>query len=127
MNPQEKTTLALSLIERAEGMLTRRAAELRHSTWHTEGLDVEESRHLAVLRLLEIVSTHVVDEHGPDEDWYRDYFTVTGQHVILTDEGWEPADMKASHLEFDPKWEPLDELNAPTRSAIRDSGGDGGR
>jgi len=55
-----------------------------------------------------------VDEEAPDPYWWRDYFVLTGDHMILTEEGWEPGESKAKYQADDPKWEPLDEVNAPT-------------
>jgi hypothetical protein len=53
-----------------------------------------------------------VDEEAPDPFWWRDYFVLTGEHMVLTEEGWEPGECKAAYLDDDPKWEPLDEVNA---------------
>ncbi len=36
---------------------------------------------------------------GPDRGWYRDYYLLTGEHMILTDEGWEFGEAKASYEE----------------------------
>lgn len=47
--------------------------------------------------LLERVEKNETDP--PDETWYRDYYVLTGHHMILTDEGWCPGTEKQSLLE----------------------------
>lgn len=50
--------------------------------------------------------------HAPDSDWFREYFELTGEHMILSDEGWECGSSKQSYLdEFGPD-SILDEINA---------------
>jgi hypothetical protein len=54
----------------------------------------------------------VGDAHGedpPDHNWNREYFEITGEHVVLTDEGWVPAATNVGPNAMDV----LDELNAP--------------
>jgi hypothetical protein len=36
---------------------------------------------------------------APDPQWFRDYFLLTGQHMILTEEGWESGDSKQAYLD----------------------------
>lgn len=43
---------------------------------------------------------------------WRDYYEFSGLHMILTDEGWEPGEIKQSYLDDDPD-SILDEVNAP--------------
>ena len=52
-------------------------------------------------------------DNAPDPKWFRDYYLLTGDHMILGEEGWEPASSRESYLAEDPEWEPLDEVNAP--------------
>lgn len=60
---------------------------------------------------------------APDQDWYRDYYVLTGSHMILTDEGWCPGDCKQSLIdEYLGDGEAvdnviLDEVNAPGADA----------
>lgn len=59
-----------------------------------------------------------MEDRSPDTTWLRDYFTLTGEHMILTDEGWEPGDAKQTYLDDwakHPQWSDpiLDEVNAP--------------
>ena len=46
---------------------------------------------------------------------WRDYYVLIGQHMILTDEGWEDGTSKAAYLESADGDEGviLDEVNAP--------------
>lgn len=58
-----------------------------------------------------------MESQAPDEMWWREYFLLTGEHMILTDEGWESASVKESYereaAEHGESWKPLDEVNAP--------------
>lgn len=50
----------------------------------------------------------------PGMKLWRDYYEYTGEHMILTDEGWEPGSVKKSYIdEFGPE-AILDEVNAPS-------------
>jgi hypothetical protein len=50
---------------------------------------------------------------APDVDWFKDFFTLSGDHMILSDEGWECGSAKQSYIdEFGPD-SILDEVNAP--------------
>jgi hypothetical protein len=53
---------------------------------------------------------------APDTSWFEEYFSLTGDHMILTEEGWEPASAKREYLKDDPNWEPIKEVNAQLRS-----------
>ena len=54
-----------------------------------------------------------------DPGWWRDYYLFTGQHMILTDEGWEDGAAKQSYIDMlkDERYTLddliLDEVNAP--------------
>lgn len=67
-----------------------------------------------VIPLLERAAEFCSD-NPPDKDWFRDYFLFTGDHMILTDEGWEPGNLieQIRKDNDDPEWEPDDEINAP--------------
>ena len=56
-------------------------------------------------------------ENAPDREWFRDYYLLTGEHMILTDEGWCWGSCKESLLKDYPNEKPediiLDEVNAP--------------
>jgi hypothetical protein len=50
---------------------------------------------------------------GPGLTLWREYYEFIGEHMILTDEGWESGEMKQSYLdEYGPK-SILNEVNAP--------------
>jgi len=55
------------------------------------------------------------DESAPDARWFRDYFGLTGDHAVLTEDGWslgsEKADLVSMGVEI------LDEVNAPPAAA----------
>lgn len=54
--------------------------------------------------------------HPPDKNWFRDLYLLTGDHMVLTDEGWEPAYVVKMYRNEDPTWEPIDEVNAPAKA-----------
>jgi hypothetical protein len=76
----------------------------------------ERASYLKALDLLERADACFSDmEKAPDANWYREYLELAGRHAILTEEGWEPGDMKAQYLE-NPEYGPeyiLDEVCAP--------------
>lgn len=50
-----------------------------------------------------------MDVDAPDANWLGEYYSLTGDHMILTEEGWTPGDNK-------PEIHPdgiLMEVNAP--------------
>lgn len=49
----------------------------------------------------------------PGEKAWRRYYELSGQHMILTDEGWEPGESKASYIANGFADWILDEVNAP--------------
>jgi hypothetical protein len=49
-------------------------------------------------KALDLLERAVADEiRAPDPQWFRDYFLLTGQHMILTDEGWEDGSSKPAY------------------------------
>ena len=38
---------------------------------------------------LEVVSDLFVDRKSPDKNWWREIFDITGEPMVLTEEGWE--------------------------------------
>jgi hypothetical protein len=76
----------------------------------TAGLEVLHqgcNRFGTAMRLLErAIATEMP---APDEKWFQEYFALTGEHMVLTEEGWIPGKDKAAHR---PE-EILDEVNAP--------------
>lgn len=70
--------------------------------------------------LLDRITSRVEIVPG-DPTFWRDYYSFTGRHMIMTDEGWEPGECKTELLEeyrADGESEDtiiLDEVNAPHR------------
>ena len=52
---------------------------------------------------------------APDPKWFREYFLLTGQHMICTEEGWEDGSAKQSYIDSNDGDASiiLDEVNAP--------------
>lgn len=40
-----------------------------------------------------------MEDRAPDARWLEEYFGLTGEHMILTDEGWEPGEVKPTYQE----------------------------
>ena len=73
------------------------------------------------LDLLNRAASHMSDiETGPPDNWWKEFFQLTGTHMILTEEGWEDGEAKASYLKDDPEWKPLDEVCAPAPSPFEE-------
>lgn len=51
---------------------------------------------------------------------WHDYYEWTGDHMILTDEGWEPGEAKQSYVDAGDADAILDELNAPKEDGPSD-------
>lgn len=45
---------------------------------------------------------------------WRDFYEYTGDHMILTDEGWEPGEVKQSYIDEVGPEAIQDEVNAPS-------------
>lgn len=77
-----------------------------------------ESRLIIATDLLDRIVASIEDRPAGDIQWWRDYYLFSGQHMILTDEGWEDGGSKQSYLDMDaehPEYGAsiLDEVNAP--------------
>jgi hypothetical protein len=71
-----------------------------------------EKRLETATNLLERISNNLEEAIPNDPTWWRDYFLFSGDHMILTEEGWERAeDVDSSDGEV----EILDEVNAPSK------------
>jgi hypothetical protein len=58
------------------------------------------------------VASDLLAEKAPDKDWHRDCYLLTGEHMVLTEEGWVPAEMNQGADAVDV----LDEVNAPAKA-----------
>ena len=76
--------------------------------------------------LLDRAAAHMADRSAPDSEWWKEYFLLTGEHMVLTDEGWEPGEVKGSYLQEDPTWTPLDEVNGSMATESSNRLKDGG-
>lgn len=56
-------------------------------------------------------ATNMMEDAMPDAAWGEQYFGLTGEHMLLTEEGWEPGDVKYTYDEYPDAI--LLELNAP--------------
>lgn len=70
------------------------------------GTSLEECHDKAMSLLERAIATEMP---APDETWFQEYFALTGEHMILTDEGWTTGRDKAAF----PADEILAEVNAP--------------
>lgn len=62
--------------------------------------------------LLHLIADHLETAPGP-KDWWKRYFVFIGQHMVLTEEGWEPGDLDRDGIDI------LDEVCAPNAVANR--------
>lgn len=51
----------------------------------------------------------MMENEAPDKTWFQEYFALTGEHVILTEDGWTGGASKGSYRPD----EILAEVNAP--------------
>ena len=63
------------------------------------------------MKLLDRAANRLADDTAPDTEWWKDLFLLTGEHMILTEEGWEPGSGKSLYVENEQ--EILDEVNVP--------------
>jgi len=61
------------------------------------------------------VVANLIGDIPPDENWLRDYYLINGDHMVLTEEGWIPAEMNTREYTGAEPCEVLDEVNAPKR------------
>jgi hypothetical protein len=57
-------------------------------------------------------AANFIECNAPDEDWWKEYYLFTGEHMILGEEGWCEA-AAYDGLSADDFGEILDEVNAP--------------
>jgi hypothetical protein len=109
MTIEQKAALAISLMDRASDQIHKVADMMRPMTY---GADSTLKRSLELLDSIHCL----IDEHAPDGKWFKDYFTLTGDHMVLTEEGWELGEDIYAELPAN-RPEILDEVNAPTAKA----------
>lgn len=102
----EDAEKAITLIERASYKIPQFADQIRKSGLPSEA---QKSRALQVLEHL----VECMDEIAPDHAWWRDYHQLSGEHWVLTEEGWMPARFNTMENAGEEPLEVLDEVNAP--------------
>lgn len=73
---------------------------------------MNENKYKSAMDLLERAADHMSD-NPPDCDWFHDLYLLTGEHMILTDEGWQPGNCKQAILDEYGDDAILEEVNAP--------------
>jgi hypothetical protein len=91
--------------EMAKKLLKRARVSADFIEWLSSGYDL----HIA----LEVIS-HLIDDIPPDVEWLRDYYLINGDRMVLTEEGWIPAEMNTKAYTGSEPCEVLDEVNSPT-------------
>ena len=56
---------------------------------------------------MDLVAEIFAEREAPDKTWWQDLYSLTGEHMVLTDEGWCPAEFVEDPCEV------LLEVNAP--------------
>lgn len=51
-------------------------------------------------RLLNRIVGQIGDVPIHDPTWWREYYLFSGEHMICSDEGWEPGDSKQSYIDL---------------------------
>lgn len=74
---------------------------------------IKDAETLGALEVALDVACDIFNERAPDAKWFRDYFSLTGDHWVLTEEGWIPAEMNTREATGSDPVEVLDEVNAP--------------
>ena len=65
----------------------------------------------SALKLLEDVADQC--DEAPFPEFFKRYYLLTGDHMVLTEEGWIPAELNTlEHTGAEPM-ETFDEVNAP--------------
>lgn len=114
MTDKQKAKLVIELLERATVVVAEFAKSLKTGGIHSVGKSADQHK---VERGLEVLD-HLTDlfEEGPDENWWRDFYLLTGDHMVCTNEGWIPAHMNTKKYTGYPPEEIMDEVNAPKKS-----------
>lgn len=111
MTEEQRADLAVSLIERAAAGVLLFARELRDSTLRPVGRTAAGCKLERAMQALEGLNEML--EVAPDVKWHRDHALLTGDHWVLTDEGWMPAEHNSPEVIGDDEpCEVLDEVNA---------------
>lgn len=123
MTIEETTRLAIDMLRRCEGQIDRLADDIESSEATIETDANKQWQCKRALEAVKALANHVIDgERPPDNNWWRDYFRLSGDHVVLTEEGWEPASIYKSQPELRAEMAAsggfLEELNAPPGGSL---------
>lgn len=123
MTETEKANLAIDLIRRGLSEVEKWPARLCRDEYPSR---LGESMRWQKAKEVLDDFANLMDEHGPDPEWYRDFCLLSGDHYQLTEEGWEPALDLAGSGDDPP--EIMDEVNVPAEArrivATDDKGGE---
>lgn len=61
------------------------------------------------------VAFDVMGEVAPDKSWLKEYYSITGDHMVLTEYGWIPADQNTFEATGEEPLEIRDEINVPAK------------
>ncbi len=100
LTTQEKIDLAAWLIQRKAAWILN---EVKRYQAQEDKEAASRALQYAVFDIDDVFDGHEV---APDAQWMRDFFKLTGDHAVLTEDGW----MEAVHAEG---YEVLEEINAP--------------
>jgi hypothetical protein len=112
MTDEQKAELSIDLIDRAKDELSRFAEAMRAYPGKPQGKTVAQAQFDRCMDLLDKLMEFGFFDPAPDENWFRDYYTLTGDHVVLTEEGWIPADQNTVEVTGEEPMEIFDEVNA---------------
>lgn len=100
----DQAQLAISLLERLAIMPVKVAAVIRDSQ---KPASQKLETAWKFIDAMDPLTDYI--EQVPDAHWLKDYYLLTGDHMILTEEGWECGGLKSSYEDQ----YVLDEVNAP--------------
>lgn len=108
MNDKEKADLAIDLIYRAKDEMVKFADAMKNSQFYREDKTTEQLKFDRCMGLIDHLMEFGFFEQAPDENWFPDYYSLTGDHMVLTEEGWLPADQNTREEPM----EVFDEVNS---------------
>ena len=112
LTAKEKAELAIQLIRRSCNGIQQLAEMIEQSTHALSGFSLDETKFNWSMNVLKSLND-LTAETTPDDEWFPDYCTLTGEYWHLTEEGWVPARFNTkAHTGYEPM-EVLDEVNAP--------------
>lgn len=77
-----------------------------------------KQKHELAVNLLDRAA-EAMEESSPDPLWLEQYYSLTGAHMIMTEEGWEPGEYRQSYVNEGGEEAILAEINAPKKRRAR--------